>query len=122
MAYRNCIWYGSRVLFISCFKRKDFRVTINACHPGAVATNFGQDADKGFLMNSIFKMALYFMAKPEQGAGTSIYLASSPDVEGLSGNFYDAKAKLEKPDDRYYSEENAKIVWDFARGVRRAFL
>ncbi|MVZ60545.1 SDR family NAD(P)-dependent oxidoreductase [Sphingobacterium humi] len=97
-------------------------LTINACHPGAVASNFGQDADKGFLMNSIFKMALYFMAKPEQGAGTSIYLASSPEVEGLSGNFYDAKAKLEKPDDRYYSEENAKIVWDFCDRSTKAFL
>lgn len=88
-------------------------ITVNASHPGAVATNFGQDSDKGFIINFFFKVALLFMDKPEKGARTSIYLATSPEVEHVTGEFFDNKGKIEKPDDRYYSAENEKIVWDY---------
>ena len=88
-------------------------ITVNASHPGAVATNFGQDADKGFLINLVFKIALLFMDKPEKGAITSIYLATSPEAEHITGKFFNNRAKEEKPDDRYYSEENEKAVWDY---------
>lgn len=97
-------------------------ITVNACHPGAVATNFGQDADKGFVMNLIFKTALFFMPKPEKGAKTSIYLATSPDVEYISGAFYDNNMKVEKPDDRYYSPENEKLVWEYCEKTTQKYL
>lgn len=97
-------------------------VTINACHPGAVATNFGQDSDKGFLMNLIFKIALQLMPKPETGARTSIYLATSPEVERVSGQFFDQKIKIEKPDDRYYSTEKEQIVWNYCETITNKYL
>lgn len=97
-------------------------VTVNACHPGAVATNFGQDADKGFIMNMIFKVALKLMPKPETGARTSIYLATSPEVENVSGQFYDAKMKIEKPADKYHSAENEKLVWEYCEKVTSKYL
>ena len=97
-------------------------ITVNACHPGAVATNFGQEADKGFLMNLIFKVALFVMPKPEKGAQTSIYLATSPDVENISGEFYDQNMKIEKPDDKYYSIENENLVWEYCEKMTQNFL
>lgn len=97
-------------------------VTINACHPGAVATNFGQDSDKGFLMNLIFKIALKLMPKPETGARTSIYLATSPEVENVSGQFFDQKIKIEKPDNRYYSPEKEQIVWNYCETITNKYL
>lgn len=97
-------------------------ITVNACHPGAVATNFGQDADKGFVMNTIFKVALKLMAKPETGSRTSVYLATSADVDNISGKFFDAKMKIEKPADKYYSEENEKLVWDYCEKITEKYL
>lgn len=97
--------------------RQRRNITVNVCYPGAVATNFGQDADKGFLINLIFKVALLFMDKPEQGARTSIYLATSPEVENVTGRFFGNREKEEKPDDRYYSAENEKIVWDYCMNI-----
>lgn len=97
-------------------------ITVNACHPGAVATNFGQDVDKGFLMNLIFKTALFFMPKPEKGAETSIYLATSSEVENTSGEFYDQNRKIEKPDDRYYSVENENLVWEYCEKTTQKYL
>ena len=97
-------------------------VTVNVTHPGAVATRFGQDADKGFIINLIFKVALLFMAKPADGARTSIYLATSPKVENVTGEFFDNKEKIEKPDDKYYSKKNEKLVWDYCQQIVKPFL
>ncbi len=97
-------------------------ITVNASHPGAVATNFGQDSDKGFISNLIFKAALPFMDKPSQGARTSIYLATSPEVENITGEFFNNKEKIEKPDDRYYSPENDAIVWSYCKEITKDYL
>lgn len=97
-------------------------VTVNGCHPGAVATNFGQDADKGFLINTIFKVALLFMDKPEKGAKTSIYLATSPEVQNTTGEFFGNNEKMEEPDDSYYSTENEQKVWDYCMKALKPYL
>ncbi len=88
-------------------------ITVNATHPGAVKTNFGQDSKKGFLFDMIFKLAMPFVDKVEDGAKSSIYLATSPEVQNITGQFYSNKAKPEKPADKYYSAENEQIVWDY---------
>jgi len=97
-------------------------ITVNASHPGAVATNFGQDSDKGFIMNMIFKVALLVMDKVEDGARASIYLATSPEVQNVTGQFYSNKAKPEKPADKYYSLENEKLVWDYCMKTIQKYL
>jgi NAD(P)-dependent dehydrogenase (short-subunit alcohol dehydrogenase family) len=66
------------------------QVTANALHPGMVATNFG--ANNGPLSQPI-KKAFYFVFRiksltPEEGAGTVIYLASSPEVDGVTGRYF----------------------------------
>ncbi|NTU81575.1 MAG: SDR family NAD(P)-dependent oxidoreductase, partial [Chloroflexales bacterium] len=61
-------------------------VAANCLHPGAVRTNFG--ADSAGLFGLVFGMAKPFMLSPEQGAQTSIYLATSPDVEGVTGKYF----------------------------------
>lgn len=97
-------------------------ITVNVCHPGAVATNFGQEADKGFFINIVFKIALLFMDKIEDGAMTSIYLATSPEVEGVSGEFFDNRKRRAKPDDKYHSEENELLVWNYCQEVLKPYL
>lgn len=101
---------------------REKNITVNACHPGAVATNFGQEADKGFLINIIFKIALKFMPKPESGARTSIYLATSPEVLNVTGQFYNQKEQVEKPEDKYYSIENEQKIWDYCQQTLKSYL
>lgn len=109
--------------FAKVFKNQGLNhITINACHPGAVATKFGQDVDKGFLFNLIFKTALLFMSKPESGAKSIVYLATSEDVKEVTGEFFDNKEKLEKPDETYYSEENQQKVWDYCLQIATPYL
>lgn len=92
-------------------------VTVNALHPGAVATNFGRDAELGFLINQVFRFARTFMDSPEDGARASIYLATSPDVEGVSGKYFNKKGEIERPYDRYWSPNNEKIVWKYCTEI-----
>lgn len=91
-------------------------ITANVLHPGAVATSFGQEIDKGFINNLIFKLALPFMDKPEKGAATTVYLATSEEVENVTGKFF-GNMKEEKADDKYYSKENEKLVWDYCMQI-----
>ncbi|MBL8164531.1 MAG: SDR family oxidoreductase [Anaerolineae bacterium] len=61
-------------------------VTVNALHPGFVNTGFGKN-NPGFLMKVIRAVTPLFARSPEKGAETSIYLASSPEVEKLTGKY-----------------------------------
>jgi NAD(P)-dependent dehydrogenase (short-subunit alcohol dehydrogenase family) len=72
-------------------------VTVNALHPGTVATGFARN--NGLLFNLGTKAAgLLFFRKPSQGAQTIIYLASSPEVEGITGKyFFDCQAVDSSP-------------------------
>src|SRR5712692_4909746 len=84
-------------------------VTVNFVHPGTVATNiwtrpFGP---VGFIK----ALPKLFMTRPEQGAQTIVYLASSPDARNLSGEYLE-KLKVKKSSDESYDEEIAQRLWD----------
>jgi len=61
-------------------------VTVNAMHPGFVATNMG--ANNGWLVKLFLPLIHRKSLTPEQGASTVVYLASSPDVEGVTGKYF----------------------------------
>jgi NAD(P)-dependent dehydrogenase (short-subunit alcohol dehydrogenase family) len=61
-------------------------VTANCLHPGFVATRFGDQAG-GFLGFGV-RFAKKFALSLEEGAQTLIYLAASPDVAAVSGNYF----------------------------------
>jgi len=84
-------------------------ITANAAHPGPVASNFGR-SNRGFF-GSLFALAAPFMLTPEKGARTQIWLASSPDVEGVTGKYF-AKCKEKRPSARALDEATQKRLWD----------
>ena len=63
-------------------------VTANSLHPGVVRTNFGAE-DQAWLFTLVSRIVLPLLKTPAQGAQTSIYLASSPEVVGVTGKFFD---------------------------------
>jgi NAD(P)-dependent dehydrogenase (short-subunit alcohol dehydrogenase family) len=86
-------------------------VTANVLHPGFVATNFGRS--NGGLFNWIFRLAQVTALTPEKGAETSIYLASSPEVEGISGKYYDNKRTVHSAA-ASYDQDAAKRLWEIS--------
>ena len=61
-------------------------VTANCLHPGFVATRFGDEA--GGLIAHIIGFAKHLAISPEEGAKTIVYLATSPDAAGASGDYF----------------------------------
>jgi retinol dehydrogenase 14 len=68
-------------------------VAVNCLHPGSVGTNFGQN-NRG-AMALFFRTFKPFMRSPEQGADTLIWLASSPEVDGVSGKYFSDRKEIE---------------------------
>src|SRR5580658_9267459 len=62
-------------------------VTATVLHPGVVRTSFGAEDQAAFLA-AIIGVARLFMKTPAQGASTPVYLASSPQVEGITGRYF----------------------------------
>lgn len=94
-------------------------VTANATHPGMAATQFGQNVKKGFWVDAIYKVSLKLglMSSIADGARSEIFMAVSPDVEGLSGKYYSNKCREEQPSQKHYSEENEQRIWDYCMKV-----
>src|SRR5215469_13211259 len=90
--YRGFRVYGRSKLANILFTRELARrlagtgVTANCLHPGFVATRFG--AENGGLFALVLSLAKNFALSPEQGAETLVYLASSPEVAGVSGQYF----------------------------------
>jgi NAD(P)-dependent dehydrogenase (short-subunit alcohol dehydrogenase family) len=84
-------------------------VTANALHPGFVATRFAKN--NGLLVTlGLDVIYRFFALSPEQGARTSLYLAASPEVEGISGKYF-VKERSVKAASAAYDQETAQRLW-----------
>lgn len=89
----------------------DDGITSNSLHPGGVNTNFA--GDTASLTGLALKVLKPFFRTPEQGAETSIYLASSPEVEHVTGLYF-ADKKPSTPSQQARSDYNAKQLWSLS--------
>ena len=83
-------------------------VTVNTVHPGMANTNLGREMSR---FNRGFGKLVF--KNPEKGAETSIYLATSPEVEGITGKYYIKKEQKESSEESY-NEEDAKRLWEIS--------
>ena len=73
-------------------------VTANALHPGVVRTGFGSSEDMGGFFGFVIKLMGPVMLSPAGGAKTTVHLATSPEVEGVTGGYWQkSKPKTPKP-------------------------
>jgi retinol dehydrogenase 12 len=87
-------------------------VSINALHPGVVATNFARDS-KGSMMRFFFRTFGFLFISPEKGAKTTIFLASSENTKGVSGIYF-SKCRPAKIKRTYLSNDShVKSLWDY---------
>ena len=83
-------------------------VTVNCLHPGAVASRLGHN--NGRFAKVATALLKPFFLSPAQGAETSIWAASSPEVEGLSGRYF-AKKREARSSAASRDEETARRLW-----------
>ena len=99
-----------------CHRRySDSGVTFNSLHPGFVNSNFG-DNNSGFAKKSINVVKALFAINVEKGAKTSVYLASSPELENVSGKFFN-KCKPVKSSSSSMVKKDQEKLWSETEAI-----
>jgi NAD(P)-dependent dehydrogenase (short-subunit alcohol dehydrogenase family) len=96
-------------------KLEETKITVNAMDPGGVATNFARNNGLKYWM----KHRIYYLLKRElltaqQGADTIIFLASSEEVEGVTGKYF-YKRKIKSSSELSYNKEMQNELWDMSK-------
>lgn len=88
------------------------RITVNAVDPGLNNTNIGNKST-----NWLYRLAWNFRKKqgmvPREGARTQIHLATSPELKGISGTFWQ-RSKMVPSSQASYRREDAERLWELS--------
>ena len=96
----------------------DKNLIVNCLHPGLVNSDFANNNSLPFkVMSSLIK---YFGISTKEGASTSIYLASEPDLANISGLYFD-KCVPRKSSAISYNEEVGKSLWTYSSEIMENF-
>ncbi len=87
------------------------KLTANCLHPGAIRTNLGHQ--NSILFHTGYRFVSLFFSSPAKGSQTVTYLASSSDVEGVTGKYF-VKKKERKSSPESYDEAAAKRLWQIS--------
>jgi len=98
---------------------EDSGVTANALHPGFVASNFGRS--NGGMWGALMPVLQLFAISPEKGAETTIHLAMSPEVQGVTGKYF-VKKQPAKSSAASYDEAAQRRLWDVSEQLVRQVL
>jgi retinol dehydrogenase-14 len=83
-------------------------VTATVVHPGVTRTAFGAE-DQAWYFSKGSSLARRFMKSPAQGAESPIYLASSPEVEGVTGRYFANRTPKDSNQASYDTEATARL-------------
>lgn len=106
------------------FQQKDLNITVNCMEPGSALTSLGSEAaaDRSAFMKILMVLWRPMMRDPAIPGKTNAYLATSADLKGLTGKFFDSKGRIEKENKKYHSQENEQIVWDYVTNEINQYL
>lgn len=90
-------------------------VAAYSVHPGTVRTGFARE-DAGRLFGLVLRAGALLMKSPEQGAQTSVYAASSPELVGRTGEYL-AKSRVAKPSARAQDDVAAARLWSVSEAL-----
>lgn len=94
---------------------KDKGITVNCCHPGAVATSMGVDRITGFGSKVTGLLKPIFLT-PEEGAKTAIYLATSPEGAKVTGKYF-YRCQLSATSKAAKSRRQAKELFELSERI-----
>ena len=115
--FRSMRVYGTTKLCNILFTRELARrlagtgVTANSLHPGTVRTGFGKDGDISGLFAIGIKIGGLVFKSPAKGARTSIHVASAPDLENTTGEYF-VNRRVSKPSAAARDDEAARRLWE----------
>lgn len=128
---KRYVWWIMRQFAVEAKKRGIDNVTFNTAEPGSAITGLQRVSGKGvqgILMRVVGVLWLPMMLPIEKAAAPEVFLATSPDAEGLNGEFWGVSGrpygvvKRKEIPEKYISEEGQRAIWDFCREACAAYL
>jgi len=122
-SYRSMRVYGqskgANLLFTQELARRlaGSGVSVNALHPGAVATRLAHQ--NGTFARVLTRVLSPFFRSPAQGADTAVWLATAPELEGVSGRYFSSRRELE-PAAHARDPETARLLFEESERLTRA--
>eukprot|EP00210_Caulerpa_lentillifera_P006057 g5789.t1 len=101
---------------------KEDNVSVNCCHPGIVATELQRHLvpeNPNFFLKPFVSMMNCMIKTPAQGAATSIYLATSPDVKETTSKYF-VNCKEASVSKLAKNEEDCKKLWELSNSITKA--
>ena len=89
-------------------------VTANCLHPGVVSTALFRDLTPW--LRTVVWLARPFLLKPESGADTAVYLASAPEVEGVTGQYFEKREQVPSSPVSY-DRQIALRLWEVSEAL-----
>jgi len=89
-------------------------VTVNAVHPGLVKSNLGRGGRS--FSSRVWRILNSFGSSPEKGAATIVYLATSPEVENVTGKYF-ANLKPTRSSEKSYDVYTARKLWEISEKI-----
>ena len=90
-------------------------VTANALHPGVIRTQIGMDGDLKGLANFVWSLLVRLRGRPaEEGARVPVYLATAPEVEGVTGKYFSDDGKETAPSALGRDAVAARRLWEMS--------
>jgi NAD(P)-dependent dehydrogenase (short-subunit alcohol dehydrogenase family) len=120
--YRPFRVYGRTKLMNILFTRELARrlagtgVTANAVHPGYVASNFSRGGDTGLLGELAMVLGRPFAISSERGARTSVHVASAPELEGVTGEYF-YRCAVAQPSAAARNDAAAARLWEVSAAL-----
>ena len=116
--FNSWLQYGHTKLMNILFNKKlsknlknNTNITVNCLHPGNINSNFGRSGNP--LMKVLMENFGFVLTSPEKGAQTSIYLATSPEVQNKTGLYWYRKNPT-IPSMEAISSDNADRLWEIS--------
>lgn len=111
------VWWLMRQLAARLAAAGVTSITVNTVEPGSAVTALQRESLRKYpLMLPLVILWLPMMRTAKYGARTSVYMASSPEVEGVSGKFY-GRCKEKKINPKYISPEGEAKIWAFCEAA-----
>lgn len=115
------IW-AMRALHKDLVARGIDTIDVNCTHPGSAKSSLGESDQRPLLMKALWAVwTPLFATSTEKGAESTIYAATSPEIEGRSDLYFGPKG-LEKVSEKHYTSANEKAVWDYCLKVVGPYL
>jgi len=93
-------------------------VTANALHPGVIRSQIGMGGDLSGIANLAWKVILRWRGSPvAEGARVPVYLATAPEVEGVTGKYFSTDCKEAEPSALAQDDAAAEKLWEMSAKI-----